>query len=432
MSDGTRRERARAVADRLLDRFADPDATVAACRIPADQSDDGRAWPLWEDLALSNGYPGVALALSGTVLRDKRQAAIAHRHLARAMAAVENAGESCYGIYGGAGAVAFATLAAHRQTGGYVSALRGLDAYVRRLVRVTLPSATDGPARTNAEFEVVRGVSGAGRYLLARGDECAGELELVLSYLVSMACGEVPHQGHKVPRWWTLAAPRSDLEARLPGGHLNLGLSHGVAGPLALLSLAWEAGRVVEGHQEAIERIVGLLRDRRSEDEYGVYWPGFVSLHEWAEGRADPGTRPRPSWCYGVPGVSRAVQLAALALGRDDWHDLARASVLAFLASPRDRWNIDDTALCHGWSGLLHLLGLLNRHIDDERLTRARDEIVDVIVARFDEDLPFGLRFTAGADSPGFLEGSGGVALALDAYAEDRSAVGWDEALLVA
>jgi hypothetical protein len=416
----------------LLDRLADPERTAAATRIPPEASEDGRAWPLWEDLALSSGFPGVSLAFSGTVLRDGQQAMRAHGHLSRAMAAARTAGQSLFGIYGGPGALAFATMIAHEQTGGYVSALEQLDEHERRLVRDTLPLDTGRPARTNGEFEVVRGMSGVGRYLLARGEPCTAELRMVLSYLVTMAHGEVPHQGHKVPRWWTTAPPRLGEEARLPDGHLNLGLSHGVSGPLALLSLAWRAGHVVEGQREAIENIVGLLQRWAGKDEYGLRWPGYVTLEEWAAGRPRPGGRRRPSWCYGSPGVSRAVQLAALALDRDDWHDLARESVLAFLSVPRDRWGVEDAGLCHGWGGLLHLVRLINEHLADERLSRAADELAGVVLSRFEEDLPFGYRVPLGADLSGFLEGTAGVALALDAYAEGRTGARWDAALLVA
>ncbi|WP_214416274.1 lanthionine synthetase C family protein [Sphaerisporangium fuscum] len=430
MSRQDQRERAREVVDRLLERLADPDATAAATGFAAEVSDDGRAQSLWEDLSLADGYPGVSLAFSGTTHRDKRQVVAAHRYLARATAAGEGAAGTV-SIYGGVGALAFATLVAHRRTGGYVAALGRLDDYARRLTRAALPSVTGAPVASNGEFEVVRGMSGLGRYLLARAETCGAELEMVLTYLVSMSRGDVAHRGLRVPHWWSMAPPRAGMEDRLPDGHLNLGLSHGVSGPLALLSLAWRDGHVVEGQREAIESIVGLLRRWAVEDEHGPHWPSHVSIEEWAAGRASPRTRQRPSWCYGSPGVSRAVQLAALALGRDDWHELAHASVLAVLATPWEEWSVPDAGLCHGWSGLLHLVGLLNGHLGDERLDRARDELAATVITRFREDLPFGYRFAQGADMSGFLEGAAGVALALDAYACDGPTVGWDAALLV-
>ncbi len=302
-------------------------------------------------------------------------------------------------------------------------------------------------------------MSGIGRYLLARGDTCREELELILRYLTAMAEGEITYRGRKVPRWWTLAAPKMGQEVELPDGHLNLGLSHGVSGPLALLSLAWSEGVVVDGQREAIEALVALLERWAAperEGDGGVNWPGYVTFDQWAEGpRPTPtGPRPtgqrssrqtssqqsssrqRPSWCYGAPGVSRAVQLAALALDRPDWHDLVARSVRALIADPPRAWVTDDPGLCHGWGGLLHLLGLLNEQVRDERVARVRDELAAITVEQFSEEHRFGFRSTfthvpQGADVPAFLEGAAGTALALDAYAEGGAVAGWDMALLV-
>jgi hypothetical protein len=170
-----------------------------------------------------------------------------------------------------------------------------------------------------------------------------------------------------------------------------------------------------------LESLAGLLWRWVAEDQAGIHWPGYLSLDHWAAGPARKVPRQRPSWCYGTPGVARAVQLAALALDRSDWHDLAHRSLLPLLALPLGAWEIDGPGLCHGWSGALHVLGLLNEHLHDERLARVRDELAVRVLT----DLPHG------TDEPGFLEGAAGTALALDAYAEGRALSGWDMPLLV-
>jgi class I lanthipeptide synthase len=429
---------ARAVVARVLDRLADPAATAAGTLIPGAARPEGVDLPLWVDLSLSSGFPGVSLAFAGTTPRGRAHTARAHGYLTRAMAALSAGEQRPAGIYSGPGAVAYAVLVAHRATGGYVSALDRLDDYQRRLVRGALPGVTDRPLPTNGAFEVVRGMTGVGRYLLARGESGAEELRLVLSWLVALADGEIGHRGQRVPRWWTTAAPKLGQEVELPDGHLNLGLSHGIAGPLALLSLAWRAGVVVDGQREAITSIVALLTRWAvpDPDGDGVSWPGYLTLDRWIEGPGAVTARQRPSWCYGVPGVSRAIQLAALALGRADWHDLARRSLVGLLTRPVETWDVDDPALCHGWGGLLHVLGTMNESLGDPRLTRVCDELAAVVIARFRTDHRFGFRSTMthvaeGADVPAFLEGAAGVAVALDAYAEGRAAGRWDEALLV-
>lgn len=341
------------------------------------------------------------------------------------------------GIYTGPGAVAFAVLVAHRATGGYRSALGRLDEHQRRLVHRALPEVRDTPATTNGEFEVVRGMSGIGRYLLARREQCEEELRLVLTYLTHMAHGEITHRGHQVPRWWTWAAPKLGQEVEMPDGHLNLGLSHGVAGPLALLSLAWQQGAVVDGQREAVERLVGLLQQWTYEGESGPYWPPHLTIEGWAAGPGVAPPRQRPSWCYGAPGVSRAVQLVGLALGRAEWLGLAHRSLLPFLTTDPESWCVDDPNVCHGWGGLMHLFAVLNAPIGDKRLTDLVDDMAARALAQFRPGYRFGFRASLtsapqGTDVPAFLEGAAGTALALDAYANGRTTTDWDMALLVA
>ncbi|WP_203350091.1 lanthionine synthetase C family protein [Streptomyces sp. S-9] len=432
------RERAGAVSAEILDRLSDPAATMAATRIPAEAADDGRAEPVWAELTLGSGSPGLALAFAGAARDAARQVPRAHAYLTTGTRAVSGGAAAASGIFKGPGALAFAVLVAHRTTGGYVSALERFDAYQRDLVRTVLPPVEDRPLPTIGHYEVVRGLTGVGRYLLARAETCEEPLTAVLRYLVRLSLGTVRHQGVQVPRWWALDAPRTGSARAFPGGHLNLGLSHGVAGPLALLALAWEHGVRVPGQQDAMEATAGLLRTWAVTDRHGVFWPGHLSFAEWQRGSAAyEGPARWPAWCYGAPGVSRALQLAGRALGRTDFSDLARASVDRLLALPRSDWGINDHALCHGWAGALHQLGRLDEEWQDPRLSGLRDDIAAELLSAFDPALPFGLRFTMtkvpfGSDVSGYLDGAAGVALALDSYAVDGTPADWDMPLLLA
>ncbi|CAL9644280.1 lanthionine synthetase C family protein [Streptomyces sp. enrichment culture] len=432
------RERAGAVSAAILERLADPAATMAATRIPSEAADDGVAEPVWAELTLGSGSPGLALAFAGAARDPGRQVPRAHAYLTAGTRAVSGGPGTASGIFKGPGALAFAVLVAHRTTGGYVSALGRFDAYQRDLVRTVLPPVENRPLSTIGHYEVVRGLTGVGRYLLARAETCEEPLTAVLDHLVRLSVSTVEHQGARVPRWWALDAPRTGSEEAFPGGHLNLGLSHGVAGPLALMALAWEQGVRVPGQQEAMEATAGLLRAWAVTDRHGVFWPGHLSFAEWRRGPAAYDGRAKwPAWCYGAPGVSRALQLAGRALGRSDLSDLARASVDRLLALPRSDWGINDHALCHGWAGALHQLGRLDEEWRDPRLARLRDDIASELVTAFDPALPFGLRFTMtkvpfGSDVSGYLDGAAGVALALDSYAVDGTPADWDMPLLLA
>ncbi|OKJ17010.1 lanthionine synthetase C family protein [Kitasatospora sp. CB01950] len=431
------REAAGTVSERILDRLADPAATMAATRIPAEANDSGVAEGVWVELTLGSGSPGLSLAFSGGARPHPERVARAHGWLAVATRAAADGETTPSGIFKGPGALAFAVLVANRATGGYTTALHRLDAYQRQLVHTALPAVPDGPLETIGHYEVVRGMTGVGRYLLARAETCGEELERVLGYLIELGCGETEHRGVRVPRWWSLDAPRIGSEHLMPDGHLNLGLSHGVAGPLMLLALAWRDGVRLPGHREAMERIAALLLRWAVRDEHGPYWPNHLDLPAYLAG-PDAWRKPAgwPAWCYGAPGVSRALQVAGAVLDRPDWTAAARDSVERLLAVPIDDWGIADHAICHGWAGALHQLGRLNEYFADPRIEQRRDLIAARLVDAFDPGVPFGLRFSMtskpfASDVSGYLDGAAGVALALDSYACGGTPHDWDMPLLL-
>jgi len=68
-----------------------------------------------------------------------------------------------------------------------------------------------------------------------------------------------------VPGWWSGNAPNDQLSPQWPGGHGNLGLAHGIAGPLALLSTAMRRGITVTGQRNAAGRICAWLDQWRTD-----------------------------------------------------------------------------------------------------------------------------------------------------------------------
>ena len=442
------REQARAVAETVRARLSDPGTVVAQTGVPdATSREHRRSELVWGDLSLANGYLGLALLWAAPHPEGPVDPGRVHAYLSAASERLTSPGAAGavrpQGLYAGVGAMALASLTAHRAGLGYTKALARTDALVAAQVRHVAAGAEERRFVHLSDFDVTRGLTGTGRYLLARGESLHEELRVVLRALVRMT-EPVGHQGTPVPGLWTLQGPRSGPpEEAYRDGHLNLGLAHGIAGPLSLLSLAHHHGVVVEHQEEAVERLARVLLDFVLEDAHGVYWPRLLTLDEWRAGTAKE-ARSRPSWCYGAPGVTRALQLAADALDRPDWRALAHRSLLSLLSVPAEESGIEDAGLCHGWAGLLHLLRVCNRTLDDPRLTRFEGLLADRVLAAFDPELPFGFRAAMhnaprGADAPGFLDGAAGIALALQSYAEGDDAAraagaepaNWEAALLI-
>ena len=126
-------------------------------------------------------------------------------------------------------------------------------------------------------FDVITGLAGAGRYLLGRAQSapCRRALETLLRALVYLS----EEDADAVPHWHTTFHHSTDnLRRFYPDGHVNLGMAHGIPGPLALLSLSASQGVEVTGQHDAIVRIADRIVQAQCSDEWGVGFPVAASI----------------------------------------------------------------------------------------------------------------------------------------------------------
>ncbi|MGR6919380.1 lanthionine synthetase LanC family protein [[Actinomadura] parvosata] len=159
------------------------------------------------------------------------------------------------GLYYGAPASAFILHTARAGHPRYQVAARSLDKHVARLTQSRLATAAERMRRRApaafAEYDVFRGLTGLGALLLLRapGSDLLGAVLTYVTCLTRPRCLD----GEELPGWWVDHDP--DPRAPTPRGHANLGLAHGAAGLLALLSLASLRGCAVPGLTSAIETL---------------------------------------------------------------------------------------------------------------------------------------------------------------------------------
>ncbi|GAA0908543.1 hypothetical protein Vau01_036020 [Virgisporangium aurantiacum] len=319
-------------------------------------------------------------------------------------------------LYAGAPAIAFALRTADHPA--YADAIDALDAHIDVLTRRRLDRAhdriTSGQLPALREFDLISGLTGIGTYLLHRPDD--GLLREVLSYLVRLT-ESLDHEGETLPGWWTSNGPDDRPSPDWPGGHANLGMAHGIAGPLALLSTAMNRRITVLGHRDAIIRICTWLDRWRLTDPH-PRWPGIVRR----TGQITDHLPQRPSWCYGTPGLARAQQLAGIALGDTDRQKEAEGALAGCLTNELDLLN--DASLCHGWAGLLHA----TRRVAAEAMTGQLYDLLPSLERRtrkvlLQRGLP---------DHDGLLEGTAGVHLVKESVEFRSVAPRWEACLLLA
>lgn len=197
---------AEAVADHLSDALAVPP--------PAEFGDDLSPNSLrWHDQSLSKGAAGVAVLHGLRAQHGRGSGKRVHAWLARATHEDLSAGPGS-GLWFGAPAVAFALATA--TPGQYPRAMTSLDAAVTQLVHARLQAALVRMAAavrpSLSEFDLVRGLTGLGAYLLHR-DPHGDLIRCILTYLVALT-EPLPTDddaGLSAPGWWT-----SDVPSGLP------------------------------------------------------------------------------------------------------------------------------------------------------------------------------------------------------------------------
>ncbi|GHG83399.1 lanthionine synthetase LanC family protein [Streptomyces griseocarneus] len=387
--------------------------------------------PGWQPASLLLGHPGIALLHIRRARDDAAWAAVAHAHLAAAAEAAGRAGPAVVGDL-----LLPATLQA-RQHGGYARLLeRAATAHAAyaeaRAERLMGRWRERGPGLAYGDYDAITGLAAQGRALLTaagHGDDAAARaLSRVLEALVAWT-RTVRADGRDVPGWWCsperYQVPRDRRE--FPRGDFNVGLAHGICGPLALLSLARLSGRRVAGSADAVRRAADWVLDVRGADEWGPLWPGRVAFDEEARrSYGDGAARSRPGWCYGGAGVARTLQLAGWALGDRALADAGVAAMAAALRRPLPGPVHADPGFCHGRAGLLHVAVRMASSSGRPELWEGADRLARGLVADFDEGAAFGFRQVLpdgpgpGIDNPGLLDGAAGVALALASYADAR------------
>jgi hypothetical protein len=315
------------------------------------------------------------------------------------------------------------------------------------IVGKTLALAANLRERRNGlgvyEFDVISGLSGVIAYLLCRTNE-PGVTNALHDSIVALE--SILDEGDGLPAWHTPRALLWDDEQRAvyPHGNLNCGLAHGIPGPLAALSLALRAGLSTPGLPGAITKIVDWLYDNRSDDDWGVNWPTAVAVAKLPASldsgtglgsiRTVAGAPSRCAWCYGSPGVARAVWLAGCALDRDDYRALAISAMEAVFRRPVIERHIDSPTFCHGIAGLLAVaLRFANDTGADVFIDGSR-ALVEQLLESYRPGSLLGFRDLEFAghevDNPGLLTGAAGVAIVLLAAATSVEP-SWNSAFLL-
>jgi lantibiotic modifying enzyme len=281
------------------------------------------------------------------------------------------------------------------------------------------------------DFDLIRGLAGAGLYALERLPRpiAAQNLTQVVERLAELA---VERDGGIT---W-LSRPElmiPETRSLHPRGYYNLGVAHGVPGAIAVLAGAYRAGVAPGLARSLLEGAWRWMMAHRREPH------ADTTFRYWV--RDDAESPPsRSAWCYGDPGTAAALYWAARTVENTEWIDQALEIARRAVARPVEHCGCVDAGLCHGASGLLHIYNRLWQATGEPHFAdAARQWCTETFklrrhgrgIAGFQTFVPVapGKTEPAWLDDPSFLTGAAGIALALLA-AVSTVEPAWDRVLL--
>ncbi|MGH3874271.1 MAG: thiopeptide-type bacteriocin biosynthesis protein [Pseudonocardiaceae bacterium] len=191
-----------------------------------------------------------------------------------------------------------------------------------------------------------------------------------------------------------------------PSGTATTGMAHGIAGPVSLLATAHAAGWSVAGQRAAIQSAAHWLLRWRKDAAHS--WAPSVTGDELDSDTPAATAGRRDAWCYGAPGIGRALILAGSVLADPQLLTVGEAAIASLADRAADLWDVEGPTLCHGYAGVLQ--SAITSHSD------TGDSAATAVTEAFDPQLTFAFRHLHNglpSDAPGVLTGSAGVALAL-------------------
>jgi Lanthionine synthetase C-like protein. len=356
--------------------------------------------PEGDEIGLANGLAGLALlplTLASVCSQQERQAwlDVASAYFTQIAHFTHEHPLTHPGLYHGSCGVAFSLSLLAQYDERYLSACRLL---LTRLVNqiVSWNWYTSAFLSGQENFEVIGGAAGLLRFLLTQAHEADVQpaLASLVSYLTWVS--EARDRWHHHPERLGKVA-----KAHYPDGYIDLGMAHGLSGPLAVLSLAARAGYASPRVLGAIERWASWFLEQQIATDWGLDWPSVIPRGQCARDCLPA----RAAWCYGTPGIARALWLAGNALEDDSLRALAREALASTLRRPQQK--SDEPHICHGLAGLL-LICL--RFADDDPVSASW---LEGVISSLTTTLYIRWSNVSALMPPRFLTGSIGGALTL-------------------
>lgn len=251
----------------------------------------------------------------------------------------------CYGFTGYVYTLEFLS----QNCKGYEKLLDTLETILLALTKDRLSEIKRSNIVKEEYFDVIQGVSSVARYLLSKEKLTSEQRVLVkeiLNYLADLINND--------PTIYAEYMPNEKLRKKFPSGYINLGVAHGILGPLYVLALGFKKFDMTQ-YLLSIEKGLSYYERSFFTNKIGkiIGWNGRVS-----DAMENEGFRFNSSWCYGSLGMARVLYNIAKIIDSRKFREMATdvfTSSIDYINSSE----ILNNAICHGRSGIMLLFNLM-------------------------------------------------------------------------
>jgi lantibiotic modifying enzyme len=272
-------------------------------------------------------------------------------------------------------------------------------------------------------YDLFYGALGLGMYFLKRKQH-----HLVARILSHFSASAV--QADNEVRWLQFrpvpsAKPRYDF-----------GLPHGITGILYFVHKCYQANVMPALSEELMKKGIGFfLNNIQDEATVHSFFPYWIDAEQYGKTTMQP-VRSRLAWCYGDLGILYTL----LQLAKTLQNTALEGAVLQMLLktcvrrTPQET-DVEEPGFCHGASGVGYLYMKLFKQTGHPLFKETADHWYRETCALGNKNGPAGYLFQVGENSwapaSGILEGLGGIALSLLAYAGPAAQDHWDECMFL-
>jgi len=275
-----------------------------------------------------------------------------------------------------------------RELADKVPALGRFRDSLEQLLADTLQSYLDVAHKNGFEsantFELINGFSGVLRSCSdgAPDSPCQALVDKVADALVQRL-QPIILLGQAVPGFHYMP---SKIEAQYmstpaPNGCVNYSMSHGIAGALGALSFAYRRHPAPDVRKTMETLITEFLQSQYYVDGI-AYWPGRITIEQYLSGEQQRFSK-RMSWCYGSPGILRALYLAADALSMEDIKRFSVDEMTKIAAMDTSKYLLDSPIVCHGLAGVALVMRSMYNDTQKGVFAAKAREIIDALVYNF-------------------------------------------------